>query len=44
MPYPIVTHTRLTPSAVVTMSFALEDHVGRMPGAPGAEPLLTARV
>jgi hypothetical protein len=32
----MVTHTRLDPSAVVTMSFALDVQVGRDPGAPGA--------
>jgi len=31
-----VTQTRLVPSAVVTMSFALEVQVGREPGPPGA--------
>src|SRR5580698_2832040 len=36
MPYPIVTQTRLVPSAVVTTSLALEVQVGRIPGAPGA--------
>ena len=36
MPKPIVTQTRLDPSAVVTMSFALDVQVGRDPGAPGA--------
>jgi hypothetical protein len=32
----MVTQTRLDPSAVVTMSLALEVQVGRDPGAPGA--------
>src|SRR5215468_10629913 len=36
MPKPMVTQTRLDPSAVVTMSFALDVQVGRDPGAPGA--------
>jgi hypothetical protein len=31
-----VTHTRLVPSAVITMSFALDVQVGREPGPPGA--------
>jgi hypothetical protein len=32
----MVTQTRLGPSAVVTMSLALDVQVGRDPGAPGA--------
>jgi hypothetical protein len=33
---PSVTHTRLVPSAVITMSLALDVQVGREPGPPGA--------
>src|SRR6516165_9874350 len=42
MPYPNVTQTRLVPSAVVTMSFALEVQVGREPGPPGAIAIVIA--
>jgi hypothetical protein len=36
MPWPSVTQTRLVPSAVVTMSLALDVQVGSEPGPPGA--------
>src|SRR6516164_4053018 len=42
MPQPSVTHTRLVPSPVVTMSFALEVQVGREPGPPGAIAIVIA--
>ena len=37
MPWPNVTQTQLVPSAVVTMSLALDVQVGSEPGAPGAK-------
>ena len=39
-----MTHTRLVPSAVITMSFALDVQVGREPGPPGAIVVLPERL